>query len=115
MNTYRLESRNPFNSSAVYNILKDIITLECRGLVYDPNRCAALVTTLSAKIRNKIKSLQFERYRLVVFVEIGEKKLQGLQLVAKCLWDASKDNFATFTFQNTSLFVSATCFGIYQD
>lgn len=46
----------------------------------------------------------FERYKLVVQVELGEKKGQAVSMVSRCLWDTNTDNFASEGYETETLF-----------
>jgi hypothetical protein len=38
-------------------------------------------------IKERVKNLGYERYKLVVQVTVGEKTGQGIRLASRCLWD----------------------------
>lgn len=53
------------------------------------------------------------RYKIVVLVHIGQLTGQSMQISSRCLWDASNDNFASYSFKNSSLYGVATVFAVY--
>lgn len=61
MNTYKLESENPFNPEKVDKILKTIMTEAFENLTYDREKCIKQARWASLKIKNLVKELEFER------------------------------------------------------
>ena len=53
------------------------------------------------------------RYKLVAHILISEKRDQGLSVGCRFLWDDSKDNFATATYENQTLIAVAAAFATY--
>ena len=50
----------------------------------------------------RIADLKYPRYKIVVQCVVGQNKAQGVRVASRCLWDASTDNFASFSFKNVS-------------
>lgn len=59
--------------------------------------------------------IHFSRHKIIVFVNIGQKKDQGIQFGSRCLWDAKRDNWAEAQFTNTTLWATATVYGVYYE
>ena len=55
------------------------------------------------------------RYKLVSIVNIGEKKDQGVRIGSRCVWDATRDNFAMVNFENPHLFATAAIYAVYYE
>ena len=66
-----------------------------------------------SQIKTQVKALKYDSYKIVVQAVIGEVKGQGVRVASKCLWDVSNDNYASYTYQNESLFCTGIVFGIY--
>lgn len=62
MNTYKLESDNPFNPEKVDQILKSVLTEAMENLIYDPEKCPKQAKWASLAIRSKVKELEFDRF-----------------------------------------------------
>jgi hypothetical protein len=69
--------------------------------------------TILMKLSLTLPELQFDRYRFVVDVTLGEFKGQGVRLGSRCLWDTATDSSATASFRNGTLFAVAVVFGLY--
>lgn len=46
------------------------------------------------------EALNFERYKFIVQVYIGERREQGVRVGSKCFWDSNTDNQASEIFTN---------------
>jgi len=61
-NTYRLESKNPFNENKAIAIVKNEIKKNLNNETkYDPNEAARISATMSLSIRDSIYDMDFER------------------------------------------------------
>lgn len=49
---------------------------------------------------NDDKKTDWERYKIVVQVVMGEIKGQGLRIMSKCLWHEDYDNYVSYTYKN---------------
>ncbi|XP_044265499.1 hepatoma-derived growth factor-related protein 2-like [Tribolium madens] len=115
MNTYKLESDNPFKPEKVTKILEAVMTEALENLTYDPEKCPKQAKWASSAIRAKVKELQFERYKLICLVTIGEKNSQDVFVTCRFLWDVDRDRYATYSLENTFVFGIAQCFGVYYE
>lgn len=61
MNTYKLDSDNPFNSEKVDKILKNTMTEIFENLTYDKEKCLRQAKWASMQIRTQVKELEFDR------------------------------------------------------
>lgn len=62
MNTYKLDSDNPFNPEKVDKILRDVMTETLEHLpTYDKDKCLMQAKYASKQIRSKVKELEFDR------------------------------------------------------
>ena len=53
------------------------------------------------------------RYRIVCTVMIGQLTGQSVRYVSRCMWDTATDSSASASYQNSSLFATATVFAVY--
>lgn len=66
-------------------------------------------------IKARVKDLMIPRYKIIVLVHIGQLTGQSMQISSRCLWDASNDTSASYSFKNSSLFGVATVFAVYTE
>ncbi|KAF5271296.1 hypothetical protein FQR65_LT05311 [Abscondita terminalis] len=69
----------------------------------------------SGVIRDRVKAEEYDRYKLVVIVTIGEKKFQDMCYVVRYLWDIERDKCALCVQENMHVFAAALCFGVYYE
>ena len=74
-----------------------------------------MAKVMSEEIKDQVKLLEFDRYKFVCLVTLGEKKNQDLRLTSRCAWDAGLDNSSSYTWQNMNSFCSVTVYGLYHE
>ena len=112
-NTYQLDPKRKFQSSAAQEIIKDTLEKYLKDEKYDANASAQMAKTLALVIKDTVKELNYERYRIMCIVSIGQLDEQGIQLVSRCVWDTNRDTSASGSYKNKSLFAVATVFAVY--
>uniref|UniRef100_A0A4X2KJG8 Dynein light chain Tctex-type 2B n=1 Tax=Vombatus ursinus TaxID=29139 RepID=A0A4X2KJG8_VOMUR len=114
-NTYILRPnfQQRFRPSTVKECIHTILKEELATAQYEPNEMPALTKFLSESIKNKLKELGFDRYKMVVQVVIGEQRGEGVNMAARCFWDADTDNYTHDVFMNDSLFCVVAAFGCF--
>ncbi|XP_032386981.1 dynein light chain Tctex-type 5 isoform X2 [Etheostoma spectabile] len=95
------------------DILKDVLTSYLQEEKYEGEWSQKMTKTISEVIRARVKDLMIPRYKIVVLVHIGQLTGQSMQISSRCLWDATNDTFASYSFKNSSLFGVATVYAVY--
>ncbi|XP_055535060.1 dynein light chain Tctex-type 5-like [Wyeomyia smithii] len=114
--TYQLESKNPFNREACEDILRESLDKSLQGVEYNSYFASSLCQQICEDVKAKVKELNFDRYKIVVTVTMGERYMQGLKVVSECLWDPKRDNNASCIYDSSpSLFAVASIYAIYFD
>ncbi|XP_035527031.1 tctex1 domain-containing protein 1 [Morone saxatilis] len=112
-NTYQLGPYKRFPIPAVTDILKDVLTSYLQEEKYEVEWSQKMTKTICEVIRARVKDLMIPRYKIVVLVHIGQLTGQSMQISSRCLWDASNDTFASYSFKNSSLFGVASVYAVY--
>ncbi|XP_035699537.1 tctex1 domain-containing protein 1-like [Branchiostoma floridae] len=114
-NTYKMtpDEGKKFSPTKVEGVMNMVLQQYLENEKYDPNTSANLTTILADVIKNRVKELNFPRYKIVSHVCIGQTDNNTVELGSRCLWDQSNDNYATVTYRNESLFAVATAYGVY--
>eukprot|EP00794_Sanderia_malayensis_P007726 gene7726-8565_t len=112
-NTFQLDPNRRFDASLVESILSEELD-RLRSVVYSADMARRESVVLSDGIKAKIKDL-FPRYKFIVQVTIGESAHQGIEVASKFFWDKDRDNFASKTVTNYSLFAVAIVYGLYYE
>ncbi|XP_077981525.1 dynein light chain Tctex-type 5-like [Glandiceps talaboti] len=115
--TYKLEPDKPFTyyEPQIEHMMTNLLESRLDGTRYDPKRSAILCRLLSDEIKDWIKSLNIDRYKIIVVVNIGETERQGISIASRAVWDTSSDTFVSCDYRNTSLFCVATVYGVYAE
>lgn len=115
-NTYHLEPGRKFEASKVKAIIDNVFeSLLKKEETYDHTANSQLVKSLAQIIKERVKDLNYERYKIVCSVTIGQLKEQGLRIGSRCCWDAKWDTYAESSFKNKNIFAVATVWGVYYE
>jgi hypothetical protein len=73
-----------------------------------------MVQILSDEIKNRVKSIIYKRYKVIVQISIGQAG-QGVFIASRSLWNPDIDNSCSVQFSNNSIYAVATIYAIYFD
>nr|KAJ3420449.1 Tctex1 domain-containing protein 3 [Polyrhizophydium stewartii] len=99
-NTYKLKPDKKFQSGAVKRIVEESLAQHLTKVKYDFEKVPELCKTIANDILASVKKLEFDRYKLVVEVDIGEFKGQGIKIASRAVWDTTTDSYASASFKN---------------
>eukprot|EP01012_Entosiphon_sulcatum_P011112 TRINITY_DN1665_c0_g1_i1.p1 TRINITY_DN1665_c0_g1~~TRINITY_DN1665_c0_g1_i1.p1 ORF type:complete len:111 (-),score=25.11 TRINITY_DN1665_c0_g1_i1:137-469(-) len=87
--TYLMKPRpgTKFMKRDVEKVLLQILEENLKETKYHAEEMGNLSKDLCAKIQAKVKTMGYERYKLVTQVVITEAKGQGQRIASRCLWD----------------------------
>ncbi|KAJ8278587.1 hypothetical protein GJAV_G00089190 [Gymnothorax javanicus] len=105
--------QHKFKVGVVKECIREVLKEQLSGVSYDLQQVPALCASVADCIKDKLKELGFDGYKLVVQVVIGEQRGEGVQMAARCFWDADSDSYAQDVFMNDSLFCVAAAFGCF--
>ncbi|NXM39085.1 TC1D2 protein, partial [Gymnorhina tibicen] len=114
-NTYSLRPglQHRFKSSTVKECIHAILKEKLANVQYIPEEMPELTKSLSETIKDRLKEEGFDRYKMVVQVVVGEQRGEGVNMAARCFWDADTDSCAHDVFMNDSLFCVVAAFGCF--
>jgi len=115
-NTYRLEPLMSFRSSRAEEIIRSVfrdIFASVSDYPDKPEETHHLVKMAANEIRNRTRMLNYDRYKIVVLVNIGQRAGQSVRVVSRCLWAVTVDTWASATYEARNLFAVGTVFAIY--
>ncbi|XP_060065151.1 dynein light chain Tctex-type 5-like [Ylistrum balloti] len=115
--TYRMEPKESlkFNFVQVEKIANKVLEDRLCEMKYNPRLCSNMSRLITEEIKDRVKMLKFDRYKIIVIVFIGENKDQGIQIASRCAWDEKVDTFATCNYQNSAIYATATVYGVYNE
>lgn len=111
--TYRLKSSNPFNRERCENIINRLMSKFIETYKYTAKSAQIHCQNISQEINRRLKLCNYDRYRLICVVTIGEKSQQSCKCVAKFLWDPETDTYTNITYESSTCFVTVTVFALY--
>lgn len=82
---------------------------------YDPVRAKLMCQALSKDIRNHVKKLELNRYRIMCLVSIVEKRLQSIDYKMVFCIDAHLDFYGSFNFESAEYYILASVYMVYKD
>ncbi|CAH1712886.1 dynein light chain Tctex-type 5-like [Aphis gossypii] len=113
-NTYRMESKKPFDERLAKVVLKTEIENHFNDETkYDPNKAIQTCSDISLNVKNKIREMEFDRYKIVCIVGIVEKRSQGVISKVKFLRDITKDKYVKTKFENNNLVATIVVGALY--
>ncbi|CRL07288.1 CLUMA_CG020267, isoform A [Clunio marinus] len=113
-NSYRLESKNPFNREQAEKILIEVMEDNFSKYDrFDAKTDVDLCQKVSEDVLKLMKEKRFDRYRIIVIVTIVEKFMQGIHYKQKNLWDSRKDCSVTHVYKAASFTAIGNCYGVY--
>jgi hypothetical protein len=113
--TYKMEPDEKFLVKPVEDIIKDILDRRLHNYTYNREQTPRFGKILSDDIKERVKRLNFDRYKIVCMLVIGENRGQCLLTSSRCQWFPSTDTFASYNYKNSSIFCSCTVYGIYAE
>ncbi|XP_022087257.1 tctex1 domain-containing protein 1-like [Acanthaster planci] len=114
-NSYRMEPPKRFVPERVKQILCDTLEKELANMTYEPVSCSTQCKSIAQEVKLRVRALDYQRFKLVCIVNIGEKRDQDVRLGSRCLWDANRDNFACASYENQHIYATATVYAVYYE
>lgn len=110
-----------FHAPTVEKLLKDAMDVELGPLgskEYDEDESKTALSNLAEKVKKEIKekySAASKRYKLIVSVNVGERKDQGVRVAIRCLWNDVADSYVTASYLNPMIWATTTVYAIYTE
>ncbi|XP_067254596.1 dynein light chain Tctex-type protein 2B isoform X1 [Chanodichthys erythropterus] len=104
-NTYliRPNYKDKFKAGVAKECIREILREQLYGVQYNPEEVPTLSRSLADSIKNKLKDVGFDRYKLIVQVVVGEQRGEGVKMAARCFWDADTDSYVQDIYMNLVL------------
>lgn len=109
----RPKMQHKFRSNDVKELIHGILISKLADKTYNTETCTDLAKSICAEIKEKLKQLNYERYKFIVQCVIGEQKGAGVNMCGRCFWDSDTDNFAESIYINETIFCVASAYGVF--
>ncbi|EDV22352.1 uncharacterized protein TRIADDRAFT_17289, partial [Trichoplax adhaerens] len=111
--TFKLTPSNFFPERKVQAIIREVLKKHLQNVVYNSDKCATLSKLISDEIKQRVKNLNLDRFKIIAVVHLGSDGSQSLNIGSRCVWNTQFDNFASSTFQSNTLFAVAAVYAVY--
>lgn len=112
--TYQTEPSVTIYPKEITKMAQRILEERLKDKDYDASVMKKTASQISFIIREEIKRLHLDRYRIIVNVTVGEKCEQDIMMNFLYLWKPECDHFAVAKYENASVFSVAMIFLIYK-
>lgn len=115
--TYKIypDDDKKFRPSKVEEVMHGVLKEYLSDVEYDNILGQRMSKMLADTIKTRLKDFKWMRYKLVVYVVIGENREQNILAGSRFLWSTETDTYASTKFVSKSIFALAICYGIYYD
>ncbi len=112
---YKMEPKKRFYEPDVRNIIRDVLEKHLNGKCYNADDSKRSAKELCDLIKEKVKALNFPRYKIICFVYIGQLGDHGVRIASMSLIDGNFDNFAEHYYEGTDFFAVGVVYGFYME
>ncbi|KAL0230523.1 hypothetical protein PCE1_004082 [Barthelona sp. PCE] len=102
-----------FPSRVVKNLLETELQNYLGDKSYHSEETLSWSKELADELKFKFKRMNVPRYKIAVQVHIGENRGQGMCLQTRSFWDANTDSTYSASFQNKTLWATATVYFVF--
>ncbi|XP_023941959.1 dynein light chain Tctex-type 5-like [Bicyclus anynana] len=113
--TYQLDPTYKFHVPTVQKLTAELLDELWTGHKYNVQDSPALALRIAGELMRKVKAVQFNRYRIICVVTIGQRRAQSYNNAVSFLWDHERDNLVDVQREVTTAFIQVTTFGVYLD
>lgn len=110
-----MEPDEKYEISNIKKIIDDILEEKFKDFEYEPLDAGPLCKKTSLAIKDAVKKLGQDRYKIVCTVTVSQNRGQGVKQASRFLWDANRDNWIDSTYINHSLVAQATLYTLYYE
>lgn len=112
--TYQLQSKSAIDIEYMQYLVKRCTLYNVQNFVnYNPEKATEFAQELGRDIRSRIKLLNYDRYKIIVTVNIVEKAYQSLHWKIGFLWEHNCDLWTYFKHEAQSYVLTAIVCGVY--
>lgn len=116
-NTFKLspDDNKRFYAYKLQPIIQDTIIKEVEKADTQSIKGQHLTIELADMIRSLTKDMYQPRYKVLVFVAVGDNKGQDMRLASRCLWNTDFDNCVSVSHSTKNIWASAIVYLLYCD
>ncbi|XP_015913013.1 dynein light chain Tctex-type protein 2B-like [Parasteatoda tepidariorum] len=112
--TYQLKPDVTINRQQINVKAKSILKKFLANKTYSEIDMKDYSQRISVALREELKNMGLNRYRIVCQVTIGEKLNQDVVMTFLCLWKHDFDHYVVANYDNETFFATAVIFIVYK-
>ena len=85
------------------------------GQPYDPVKGAQVSKQLADDVKEQVKALGYDRYKLIVEVTLGQKRGQAMRIASRCLWNTDTDTFISEMHEGEDVYCCIQVYALYHE
>ena len=94
-------------------IIKSVLEENLDNSSYDSEVCRFKARVFADVIKERVKKLFLPRYKFICIVHMGQLGQQTMRVASRCSWDTRVDDFAEYSYRNSSLWALGLVYAIY--
>lgn len=114
-NTYKLTPDCRFHEGKVRDVIRAVLQENITEKVYDPSMCGQKCQLISEIIKERVKALDMNRFKIVCMVMIGQVFDQSMIVTSRCLWDHRFDNSISVEYKRGDIIAIGLVFAVYAE
>ena len=97
----------------VESVMREILEHALSEYEYDKNTAPQIAQNTCAMIKERVKRMQFRRYKFVCNVVIGMDSRQGVSAASRAVWNDKTDNSSVVIHKTGKCYALATVHAVY--
>ena len=114
-NTYKLVPECKFHEGKLREIIRNVFVENIQEKQYDAGLCGSKCKLMSEIIKERVKHLSMDRFKIVCVVMMGEEAKQSMLVSSRCLWDQRFDNYVTVEMKRGNIVALGLVFALYAE
>lgn len=114
-NTYKLIPDCKVHEGKVRDIILAALKDNIKETKYDPNMCGQRCQLISEVIKERMKTLNLDRFKIVCLVMIGQIFDQSMLVTSRCLWNKTFDKSISVEYKSGNIIAMGLVFAVYTE
>jgi len=110
-----MEPIRKFNDKEVLETVQEFVDDRLAGYHYMPKFGKNFASILADEVKDKVKSMNYDRYKIVCSVILGEIRNHDLLVCSRCTWQTDTDNSVIYTYKTKQYFCNVSVYGLYME
>uniref|UniRef100_H3B061 Tctex1 domain containing 1 n=2 Tax=Latimeria chalumnae TaxID=7897 RepID=H3B061_LATCH len=114
-NMYHPQPVRKFSALEAQKVMRSVLEEKLKHVRYDEKAGARLTVDLAESVKDAVRALGYERYKLVCYVVLGAVRRSEISCCSRSVWSPVSDTYAEYCFKNDSLFALCIVFAVYYE